>query len=113
MWKPAGDQQNGQWVGYDFGAAAPQRVESIRLKQFPNQYCAATPSLQFSDDRVTWRTKVRMQCSSECPNNATTAEPEKGWVLSPGHGTVAPPGADAGDIGAFVDWFRFSAKATA
>jgi hypothetical protein len=106
MWKPAGNDATSAWLGYDFGA--PTKVESIQLKQFPNQYCAATPALQHSDDKVNWQTKFRLQCSSECPNNATGAELEKGWVLSPGKGTVAPmaPPAAKG-IGGIVDWFSF------
>ena len=106
-WNPLSNEQDMQWVGYDFGQA--QHVDSIRLKQFPNQYCAATPSLQYSDDKVAWVTKIRMQCSSECPNNATGAEPHKGWVQSPQPGTVAPP-ADPSttSVGGIVDWFSFS-----
>ena len=103
-WTPSRNAHSA-WLGYDFVAAT--NVKSIRLKQFPNQYCAATPALQYSDDKTTWVTKFRLQCASECPNNATAAEPEKGWVLSPGNGTVAPTAPPRNDIGGVVDWFKF------
>ena len=108
MWSPDAPQHDHQWVGYDFGAGKATNVQSIRLKQFPNQYCAATPSLQYSDDQLVWITKVRMECGSECPNNATGSEPQEGWVQSPGPGTVAPPTPPLQlNIGATVDWFSF------
>ena len=111
-WTPTqGGQHAHQWVGYDFGTS-PMAVGSIRLKQFPNQYCAATPSLQYSDDRLQWTTKLRLQCSSECPNNATGTQPQRGWIQSPGPGTVAPPASPDGGavkIGGIVDWFSFPA----
>ena len=34
--------------------------------------------------KVEWVTKLRMDCAAECPNNATGAQPEKGWTESPG-----------------------------
>jgi hypothetical protein len=107
MWKPIGDNQRSAWIGYDFTSTGATNVQSIRLKQFPNQYCVATPALQYSDDKVTWQTKFRLQCASECPNNATGTEPQMGWVLSPGKGTVAPPAPPGNDIGGIVDWFSF------
>ena len=111
-WTPSdGHPHDHQWVGYDFGPNSPVAVGSIRVKQFPNQYCAATPALQFADDLLgPWVTYLRMQCSSECPNNATGQQPAKGWVQSPGPGTVAPPIAPGGGniaIGGIVDWFSF------
>ena len=58
MWKPIGDNHWGSaWIGYDFGAAT--NVQSIRLKQFPNQYCAATPALQYSDHKTKWQPKLQ------------------------------------------------------
>ena len=68
--------------------------------------CAQTPSLQWSDDKATWTTKIRLECEAACPNNATGSEPEKGWTVAPGPGTVAPPGTPPGlahGIGAVVD----------
>ena len=106
-WHPTGDPHNHQWIGYDFGPSGVA-IGSIRLKQFPNQYCAATPSLEYSDNKVDWITKFRMNCATECPNNASGVEPEKGWIESPGPGTVAPPVNPVDDIGAVVDWFSFS-----
>ena len=95
------------WIGYDFGAS-PLAVQSVRLKQFPNAYCAATPAVQYSDDRVHWTTKWRMECGSQCPNNATASEPNQGWVLSPGKdgAAVAPPAPPR--LWGIVDWFSFS-----
>eukprot|EP00039_Didymoeca_costata_P021245 m.343908 g.343908 ORF g.343908 m.343908 type:complete len:1136 (-) comp23516_c0_seq1:322-3729(-) len=104
-WTPtSGDPHNHQWIGYDFGDTQPVNITYIRLKQFPQQYCAATPSLQYSDNGNVWVTKLRLQCDSECPNNAT--EPTKGWITSPGPGTVAPL-TPSTNIGAIVDWFMF------
>eukprot|EP00040_Diaphanoeca_grandis_P001923 m.20086 g.20086 ORF g.20086 m.20086 type:complete len:1168 (+) comp12740_c0_seq1:136-3639(+) len=110
MWTPNHPEHDHQWVAYDFGT--PVDVQSIRLKQFPNQYCASTPSLQYSDDKQTWTTKIKMLCDSQCPNNATGAEPDRGWVESPGPGTVAPPSPPLIlGIGATVDWFSFQVEA--
>lgn len=107
FWHPDAPEHNNQWIGYDF-KSAPAAVAAIRVKQFPQQYCAATPSLQYSDDQITWVTKVRLLCTSECPNNATASEPQSGWIQSPGPGTVAPPSPPpALGIGAVVDWFSF------
>lgn len=86
-------------------------VRSPRVRRFPNQYCAATPSLQYSDDKTTWTTKLQLDCSAECPNNATGSEPQKGWTVSPGPGTVAPRSVGAGAIGAIVDYFSFRSVA--
>ena len=61
MWKPIGDNRQSAWIGYDFVTATT--VQSIRVKQFPNQYCAATPALQYSDDKSGWQTKFRLQCT--------------------------------------------------
>lgn len=107
MWTPAANPHDHQWVGYDFGDT-PKSVRSAKLKQFPNQYCAATPSLQYSDNLKIWTSKIRLECGAECPNNASGTEPQSGWTISPGPGTVAPPIAPSDlEIGAIVDWFSF------
>ena len=108
--------RGGGFVGYDFGAGKPQNIKSVRLKQFPNQYCAATPALQFSDDKTVWTTTWRLECGGACPNNATAAQSQdpSSWTLSPTTpGSVAPPGppASAG-IGALIDFFRFTEAAS-
>lgn len=102
-------QQSG-YVGYDFKRGV--NIRSVRLKQFPNQYCAATPALQYSDDMLQWKTKWRLDCAAACPNNATAAQAQdsSSWTLSPKDpGSVAPPGPPElqNGIGALIDYFRF------
>lgn len=99
------------YVGYGFKQGVV--IRSVRLKQFPNQYCAATPALQYSDDKVTWQTKWRLDCAAACPNNATAtqAQDPSSWTLSPKDpGSVAPPGPPhmQNGIGALIDYFRFT-----
>jgi hypothetical protein len=100
----------GGYVGYGFSAAV--NVRSVRLKQFPNQYCAATPALQYSDDELSWHTKWRLNSAGACPNNATAAQAQdpSSWTLSPKDpSSVAPPGPPQlqEGIGALIDHFRF------
>jgi hypothetical protein len=101
------------YVGYDFKRDVV--IRSVRLKQFPNQYCAATPALQYSDDQLTWETKWRLDCAAACPNNATAAQAQdpSSWTLSPKDpGSVAPsaPPQMQNGIGALIDYFRFVAN---
>ena len=89
------------WVQYiditaDLSLALPPPPPPPPPCRFPNQYCAATPALQYSDDKLNWKTKWRLECAAACPNNATAAEAQapSSWTLSPKDpGSVAPPGA--------------------
>lgn len=104
-----GHRHNHQWVGYDFGENPPKAIKEVRLKQFPNQYCASTPQLQYADSLDGgWTTVVRLDCSAVCPNNATGTEPAMGWTVSPRNGTVAPPAPPSPvAVGGLIDWFSF------